>query len=70
MKLSIIVPAHNEEENIVEVIEHIEFMAGVPHELIVVNDHSHDKTPLLVKGLTGKYPHIIRKKPAGIGLKP
>lgn len=48
MKLSIIVPAHNEEENIIEVIKCIENSVSVPHELVVVNDHSTDKTKELL----------------------
>ncbi len=44
MKLSIVVPAHNEEENIAEVIKRIENSVLIDHELIIVNDHSRDKT--------------------------
>lgn len=58
MKLSIVVPAYNEEENIVCVIEKIESLVDIDHELIVVNDHSVDKTAQLVNGLTQKYPRV------------
>jgi len=55
MKVSVIVPAHNEEENIVELIDQIEKSLTVEHELIIVNDHSGDKTCELVNGLLPKY---------------
>ncbi len=55
MTLSVIIPAYNEEDNIVRVIEEVEKALTLDHELIVVNDHSVDATPALVEGLTGKY---------------
>jgi len=58
MRLAIIVPAHNEEENIVDAIDKIEASLDIPHELIVVNDHSTDATAQLVHGLSGRYPNI------------
>lgn len=58
MKLSIIVPAYNEEENIINVIGKIESLVEIDHELIVVNDHSIDKTPQLVNELSYKYPKV------------
>jgi len=59
MKLSIIVPAHNEEENIADVIHKIEGMVKIPHELIVVNDHSSDATPGLVAELAKTYASLV-----------
>ncbi|MDD5594663.1 MAG: glycosyltransferase [Candidatus Omnitrophica bacterium] len=68
MKISIIVPAHNEQDNIAEVIKRIEETVGLEHELIVVNDHSHDDTARLVKNLTQKYPQLrLVDNPAGKG---
>ena len=58
MNLSIIVPAHNEEENIAQVIRKIEEIVAVDHELIVINDHSQDQTAKIVLGLTGQYPNL------------
>jgi len=58
MKLSIIIPAHNEEDNIVEVINKIESSLDIPHELIVVNDHSIDATAKLVQGVSGQCSNI------------
>ncbi|MDI6758750.1 MAG: glycosyltransferase family 9 protein [Candidatus Omnitrophota bacterium] len=58
MKLSIIIPAHNEEENIKDVISRIEEKVQISHEIIVVNDHSSDSTGLLVEGLSKKISNI------------
>lgn len=58
MRLSVIVPAYNEEENIKEVIEKIEASLDMPHELVVVNDHSVDKTSQIVDSLTSRYGNI------------
>ena len=58
MRLSIIVPAYNEEENIAEVIEKIEASLDIPHELVVVNDHSADNTAGIVADLSDKYRNI------------
>ena len=58
MKLSIVVPAYNEQENIASVIHKIESCLDFEHELIVVNDHSSDETPRLVKELTKQYIHL------------
>ncbi len=38
MKISIFVPAHNEEENIENVIRQIEKNVSLDHELVIVND--------------------------------
>jgi glycosyltransferase involved in cell wall biosynthesis len=64
MKLSIIIPAYNEQDNIVEIINKIEQSIDIPHELIVVNDHSWDNTEELVNGLATKYSNIklVRNK--------
>jgi len=59
MKLSIIVPAHNEEDNIVEVIKRIEDSVLIEHELVVVNDHSTDKTFELVEQLAKVYKNLV-----------
>lgn len=59
MKLSIVVPAYNEEENIGQVIEQIEERIKLPFDLIVVNDHSADKTVEIVTSLAKKFNNII-----------
>ena len=52
MRLSIIIPAHNEEDNIADVIRRVEESLDIPYELIVVNDHSIDKTRNIVEALS------------------
>jgi glycosyltransferase involved in cell wall biosynthesis len=58
MKLSIIIPAHNEEENIARVLEKVESTVDLEHELVVVNDHSTDKTAQITKDLEFKFKNI------------
>ncbi len=59
MKLAIIVPAHNEEENILETITRIEdSVVNIDYELIVVNDHSQDRTAEIVSSLCSKYSNL------------
>ena len=58
MNLSIIVPAHNEEENIADVIKEIETRVDISHELVVVNDHSQDETPRIVESLCAAFPRL------------
>jgi len=58
MNLSIVIPAHNEEDNITEVINRIERALDIPHELVVVNDHSTDNTAGLLEKLSAQYNNI------------
>ncbi len=58
MKLSIIIPAYNEEDNIVKVINKIEHSIDIPFELIVVNDHSVDNTARFTEELTRQYGNV------------
>ena len=59
MKLSVVIPAYNEEESITETINQIEEALGkinIPHELLVVNDNSKDNTLQVLEQLAAKYP--------------
>ena len=58
MKLTVVVPAHDEEENISNVISSIEGELKFPFELIVVNDHSVDNTAGIVTDLANKFNNI------------
>jgi len=61
MKLSIVIPAHNEEGSIEETIRAISekvAAAWIDHEIVVVNDNSRDRTAEIVTGLQGKDPRI------------
>ena len=47
MKLSIVIPAYNEEESITETIDRIEEVFSkeeIEHEIFIVNDNSKDNT--------------------------
>ena len=57
--LSVIIPAHNEEENIGQVIEQAIDKIKIPFELILVNDHSTDKTAQIMASLADKFKNII-----------
>src|ERR1700722_8197908 len=65
--VSIIVPAMNEAENFPELLRRIDpAMAGVPYEVLIVDDNSKDRTPEVCADLSQKYPLklLVRTKPA------
>jgi dolichol-phosphate mannosyltransferase len=68
LKLSLIIPAHNEEENIrstiTEIIPKLE-VEQIPFELIVVNDNSTDRTLEVLQELTkvNKTIRIVNRTP-------
>lgn len=58
MKLSIVIPAYNEEESIAETIDSIEeafSRVNIDHEIFVVNDNSKDNTAEVLEMLAQKY---------------
>lgn len=63
MKLSIIIPAHNEQENIegtvINLVNTLE-MKRIDYEVLVVNDHSTDSTPQLIDRLSSQNRNIKR----------
>ena len=68
MKLSIVIPAYNEAENIGQVVRQIEEALDFDFELIVVNDHSLDATSSIVRGLGRTYANLRlmdNRRPAG-----
>lgn len=58
MRISVVVPAHNEEDNITDLIDKIEASLDIPHELIVVDDHSGDATKMLIKEASFRYKNV------------
>lgn len=61
MKLSIVIPAYNEEESITETIDQIEdalSKVSIDHEIFVVNDNSKDNTLKVLEDLSKKYPSL------------
>ncbi|MCS6802707.1 MAG: glycosyltransferase family 2 protein [Chloroflexota bacterium] len=73
MKLSVVVPAHNEEAVIGETVRDIVATlnaAGIPHEVILVNDNSTDGTADIAIRLMAELPTvrvIHRQPPSGFG---
>lgn len=71
--LSIIIPAHNEEERLLPSLEKVqEFVQGQPYpiEVIVVENGSHDRTLEIARSFQGKMPclSVIEEKERGKGL--
>lgn len=68
-KLSVIIPAKDEEENIEETVGNLlPLVNPADTEIVVVNDHSKDSTESIVKRLGGEHPFIKlvnNLKPAG-----
>lgn len=73
LKMSVVIPAHNESDNLHDTIAKIVRTldeASVPFEIVVVNDHSSDDTIKVLASLADKDPRIIRAEndyPAGFG---
>lgn len=73
MKLSIVIPAYNEEESIAETIHEIEQTLNqikIDHEVFVVNDNSKDNTEKVLQELSNLYPTLryeTNKGPNGFG---
>ncbi len=74
MKLSVILPAHNEAGSIGPVLRDLHRAleeAGIPHELLVVNDNSRDGTEAVLRELMGEIPvlrYVNNPPPNGFGL--
>ena len=61
MKLSVVIPARNEEGAVLETVSGLLYAlraASIPCEMVVVDDGSTDKTALLVQALTVRYTEI------------
>lgn len=58
MKISIVIPAHNEEDVIGSTLRSIEENVSCEYEIIVVNDHSTDGTAELVREFAKKIANI------------
>ncbi|HOZ45033.1 MAG TPA: glycosyltransferase family 2 protein [Candidatus Hydrogenedentes bacterium] len=58
---SVVVPAHNEEQNVAPTTETLAQVLrdeGIPFEIVVVNDHSSDRTPEVVAEVQGQSPEV------------
>jgi glycosyltransferase involved in cell wall biosynthesis len=58
MDLTIVIPVHNEEENLAFTITNLENNVKTPHLILIVNDHSSDGTIQVVNTLSERYPNI------------
>jgi len=72
-KLSVVIPARDEEDSIAATVEHLHLelrLHGVPHEIIVVDDGSHDQTWEIVQKLHEHIPELLavqNQGPHGVG---
>lgn len=73
MKLSVVIPAYNEEDSIVQTIELLEEAlekASILHETIVINDNSSDNTLKVLNKLKDRFPffeYYTNPGPNGFG---
>jgi dolichol-phosphate mannosyltransferase len=61
MKLSVVIPAHNEEETVTETVEGLVATLsreGIEHEVIVVDDSSSDGTVAVVERIAAEQPQV------------
>jgi dolichol-phosphate mannosyltransferase len=74
VKLSVIIPAHNEEGSIAKTVESVirELSSeDIEHEVLVVNDDSTDRTKVVLEELKALYPtlrYVDNQAPNGFGL--
>lgn len=62
MKITIVIPAHNEEDVIGQTISNIEKTLTLDYEIIVVDDHSSDRTSMIVDELSKRYRNLTLVK--------
>jgi len=73
LKLSLVIPAHNEEQNLPGVIAALQDemrSAGIPYEIVVVNDNSRDRTADVVLAIREHDERVClvnRSPPNGFG---
>src|SRR5262245_1761925 len=62
MKLSVLMPAYNEQDWLEKIVEKVirQRVDGIAAmEIIIVDDKSNDRTPEIIRGLAAKYPQKI-----------
>lgn len=73
MKLSVVIPAHNEQDCIERIVRDVvETLTArsIPHEIILVNDNSTDRTGEILRELSDEIPTVQilhRSPPSGFG---
>src|SRR5438034_6393933 len=61
MKLCVVIPAHNERENIEPTVQELRrclVSESVTHEILIINDHSTDGTEAVLVRLCNRFPSI------------
>lgn len=66
-KLSIVIPARNEQDSLTSTVEAIERTALPPHEVVIVDDHSTDATWQVASALAARFPAVRPVKNSGPG---
>jgi glycosyltransferase involved in cell wall biosynthesis len=57
MKVSVIIPVYNEESTIKEIVARVEAV-DLEKQIIIVDDHSTDKTPEQLKDISTQYQNV------------
>ena len=58
MKYSVVIPAHNEQAYIGTLLQSLIHQTVLPHQVVVVNDHSTDDTQKIAESFAQNYPWI------------
>jgi glycosyltransferase involved in cell wall biosynthesis len=69
LKLSILLPVRNEEENLAVMLRILRSAIDVPHEVVVITDTPDDRSIPVVKKVADKYPevrHVANTKGRGV----
>src|SRR5262249_2919633 len=67
-KLSVVIPARNEEECIASTVEHLHLelrLHAVPHEIVVVDDDSADRTWNILQDMQAHMPQLSPPRNSG-----
>jgi len=74
MKLSLIIPAHNEEDcvenTVIQIVKEM-IASDIKHEILIINDNSNDATERVLKKLSKDHPsvkYVNNRPPNGFGL--
>lgn len=68
MKLSVVIPAYNEEESLPETLHSLYDtlrQQGIEHEIFVTNDNSKDGTEAILRGLQAEIPTLVYQNNPG-----
>ncbi|WP_068775610.1 glycosyltransferase family 2 protein [Paenibacillus sp. FJAT-26967] len=57
-RVSVLIPARNEERNIVRCVESLAAQSYPAYEIIILDDRSDDRTPILLSMLSERYPQL------------